>query len=162
MSAGWARGVLSGVLRTPGFCAPSRRFPWEFDAFALKARQWALARTGGMWLIKGIQVRLGIRATRRARVAKSALAVVLAALVIVLGVFSANQALHQTLHSDGAGTNHLCLICSFAKGELSGTDAGPAWAGVVFCCLWGVCRTGTPVPTSFDHSQPSSRAPPRA
>jgi len=59
------------------------------------------------------------------RVAKPALSGLLALLLLICGVISVSRALHQLLHNDTTGSHHLCLICSFAKGQVSvGEDVG--------------------------------------
>ena len=94
------------------------------------------------------------------RVAKPALAGLLAVLLLVCGILSVSSALHQLLHNDTAGNHHICLVCSFAKGQVSAADVALVAALLVLCPLFGY-RASTPSPLpAFDYRLSPSRAPP--
>jgi hypothetical protein len=113
-------------------------------------------------LIAHINVHLERRLSGLGRVAKPALAGLLAALLLVSATLSVSHALHQSLHRDGAANNHFCLVCSFAKGQVSAADVALASALVVFFCLCGI-RAAKPSPLpGFDYRLSPSRAPPRS
>ena len=89
-----------------------------------------------------------------------ALGGLLALLLLAATNFSVNHALHQLLHHDGLGSDHLCLACSFAKGQVSVAAVGLFVAVLVFCCLWGVCLAGMSPSPACDYRVSPSRAPP--
>jgi hypothetical protein len=94
------------------------------------------------------------------RVAKPALSGLLALLLLICGVISVSRALHQLLHNDAAGSHHLCLACSFAKGQVSTADVTLVSGPVIFFCLCGI-RAIKPSPLpGFDYRLSPSRAPP--
>jgi len=96
------------------------------------------------------------------RVAKPALSGLLALLLLICGTLSVCQALHQLLHNGAAGSHHLCLVCLFAKGQVSAADAAVVAALLVLFPLFGP-RAGNPSPLpAFDYRLSPSRAPPRA
>jgi len=95
------------------------------------------------------------------RVPASALSGLLALLLLVATAFSASHTLHQLLHQDGVGSSHLCLACSFAKGQLSAAAVAVISAVMAFCCLWGVGLVSTSPFPGFDYRTSPSRAPPR-
>jgi hypothetical protein len=93
-------------------------------------------------------------------VPKSALGGLLALLLLAGTNFSVNHALHQLLHHDGMGSDHLCLACSFAKGQVSASAVALGAAALMFCCLWGVSLLGTSNSPGCDYLVSPSRAPP--
>lgn len=113
-----------------------------------------------MCLIAGIIVQLGRILSSARRMPASALGGFLALLLLVATVFSVSHALHQSLHHNGAGNGHFCLVCSFAKGQVSAAAVAVISAVLVFCCLWGVCQVGTSPFPGFDYRTSPSRAPP--
>jgi hypothetical protein len=95
------------------------------------------------------------------RAAKPALAGLLALLLLVLTTISACPSLHKFLHSDGGETNHQCLVCSFAKGQVAAAEVSGIFASVVIGLVGLVLLPKlSPLP-SFDFSLSPSRAPPR-
>jgi hypothetical protein len=92
--------------------------------------------------------------------AKTAVAALLAAVLLASALLSANHALHQLLHQDNGGKAHLCLICSLAKGQVSGAEA--AAISVVFVLSWmGILRHfNSALIASFDYQLSPSRGPP--
>ena len=121
-----------------------------------------LAPRGSVCLIEGVIVRPGQILFRSKRVPTSALGGLLALLLLVATTFSVSHALHQLLHHDGVGSDHLCLACSFAKGQVSVAAVAPFVPSLAFCCLWGVCQLGTSPFPGFDYRTSPSRAPPRS
>jgi len=93
-------------------------------------------------------------------VAKSALAGLLALLLLVAGAISVNHALHQSLHNDKAANSHFCLLCSFAKGQVSGAEVALISAVLSFFCFCGVRLANTSIVAAIDYRLSPSRAPP--
>jgi hypothetical protein len=84
----------------------------------------------------------------------------LALLLLICGVISVSRALHQLLHNDAAGSHHLCLACSFAKGQISAADVALVAALLVLRLLSCLrAAYSAPLP-SFDYRLSPSRAPP--
>jgi hypothetical protein len=119
-----------------------------------------LAQEGSLCLIAGVIVQPGRILSSSMRVPTSALGGLLALLLLVATTFSVSHALHQSLHHDGAGSGHLCLACSFAKGQVSVAAVGLFVAVLFFCCLWGVCPVGVSPSSGRDYRVSPSRAPP--
>jgi hypothetical protein len=93
-------------------------------------------------------------------VAEPALAGLLALLLLISGALAVSGTLHQLLHNDAAGSHHLCLVCLFAKGQVSAADVALVAALLVLCPLFGF-RGGNPSPLpAFDYRLSPSRAPP--
>src|SRR5215469_18031869 len=84
------------------------------------------------------------------RAAKPALAGLLVILLLALSTISVCPSLHKFLHSDGGETNHQCLVCSFAKGQVAAAEASGVFAAVVISLLGFVLlQKFSPLP-SFD------------
>jgi hypothetical protein len=84
----------------------------------------------------------------------------LAVLLLVAAILSVSHALHQCLHNEGAVNGHVCLVCSFAQGQVSAVAVALVSGVFVFPCLWYFCLVGTlPLP-GFDYRISPSRAPP--
>ena len=60
--------------------------------------------------------------------AKSALAALLAFLLVVSGTLSVSHAFHQKLHGKNTAPGHSCLICSLSKGQVNAADVAPILA----------------------------------
>ena len=120
-----------------------------------------LAPRENVCLIAGTIVQLGRIPSSARHMPTSALGAFLALLLLVATTFSVNHALHQSLHQDGAASGHFCLVCSFAKGQVSAAVVAIISAVLVFSCLWGVCQRGTSPFPGFDYRTSPSRAPPR-
>ena len=110
---------------------------------------------------KSTIVQLGRIPSSARRMPTSALGAFLALLLLLATVFSVSHALHQSLHQNSTGSGHFCLVCSFAKGQVSAAAVVAMSAVLVFCCLWGVCQLGTSPFPGFDYRTSPSRAPPR-
>jgi hypothetical protein len=111
-------------------------------------------------LIAGVNVRVEPKLSRLGPVAKAALTGLLVFLLLASGALAVSHALHQSLHNDAAGSHHLCLICLFAKGQVSSADVALAAALLVLCPLLSF-RAGNPLPLpAFDYRLSPSRAPP--
>jgi len=96
------------------------------------------------------------------RPVKPALAGLLALLLLVSGTLSVCHALHQSLHPDGAGNSHFCLVCLFAKGQVSAADVGVVSAAWVFTLFSAIRLFSTSPLPGFDYRLSPSRAPPRS
>ena len=97
---------------------------------------------------------------RFAHIAKSALASLLAALVLVSALFAANPSLHRYLHRDGSNSAHPCLVCAFVKGQVNTPDIGSAIALVPAPAAFIVNLVQTEPIVSPDRRLSPSRAPP--
>jgi hypothetical protein len=95
-----------------------------------------------------------------ARLPGPALAALLVVLLLVTTILTVSHALHQSLHHDGAVSGHVCLVCSFAKGQVSAAAVVVAAALAVFCCVCGIRAAKTSPLPGFDYRLSPSRAPP--
>jgi hypothetical protein len=100
------------------------------------------------------------RVSGLSRVARSALSGLLALLLLASGVLSVSRALHQLLHNGAAGSDHFCLVCSIAKGQVAAADVAVVAALVALCLVFSF-RAANPSPLpAFDYRLSPSRAPP--
>jgi hypothetical protein len=111
-------------------------------------------------LIAHVIVQPGRTAFSFNRVPTSVLGAMLALSLLVATTFSVSHALHQLLHHDGVGSDHLCLACAFAKGQVSAAMVALVVAVVAFWCLWAVCLAGASYLQGRDYRVSPSRAPP--
>ena len=95
-----------------------------------------------------------------ARLPGPALAALLVVLLLVTTILTVSHALHQCLHHDGAVSGHVCLVCSFAKGQVSAAAVVVAAALAIFCCVCGIRAAKTSLLPGFDYCLSPSRAPP--
>ena len=95
------------------------------------------------------------------RVAKPALAGLLAALLLAFGLLAANGPLHRSLHHDGAVGASFCAVCLFANGHVELADVAPVLSASVLFVLCGSLAASAGVPWSVDSLLPPGRAPPR-
>jgi len=92
--------------------------------------------------------------------ARPALGGLLCLLLILFGIVSANHVLHQKLHGNSSSASHLCLVCSFSKGQASAADPGPILAIFVFALFFFIpLLPPTSLPAS-DRRLAPSRGPP--
>jgi flagellin-like protein len=113
-------------------------------------------------LIAGVIVQPGRTLNKTSHLPKSALSGVLAVLLVVAMTFSVSHTLHQFLHRDGSGSDHFCLACSLAKGQVSALGVALISAVLVLCCFWVVFLVHTTSFCGFDYRTSPSRAPPLA
>ena len=113
-------------------------------------------------MIARVNLQLEPRLSGLGRVAKPALSGLLALLLLICGTLSVCQALHQLLHNDAAGSHHLCLVCLFAKGQVSAPDVALVAAVQVLCPLSSLRAADTSPLPAFDYRLSPSRAPPLA
>jgi|ERR1043166_4260745 hypothetical protein len=106
-----------------------------------------------------VQLNRTVRDLRR--VAKPALAGLLAALLLAFGLLAANGPLHRSLHHDPAAGANFCAICLFAQGQVELPNLGPVVISTTFFVLCGLLAAGAGVPWSVDSLLPPGRAPPR-
>jgi hypothetical protein len=111
-------------------------------------------------LIAGNIVQVGQTLSCVGRMPKSAVGALLALLLLVATAVSVSHALHQSLHQDGAGNGHFCLVCSFAKGQVSAAAVAVVSTVFAICCLWCVRLASTISFLRFDYRLSPSRAPP--
>jgi len=106
-----------------------------------------------------------VRAARRdpgpGAARKAVLASFTALLLVLAATLSVSHTLHQTLHRDGAVTGHFCLVCSFAKGQVTGPEAAFALALAVLSLLFFIRVIHAALaPGGFDYCVSHGRAPP--
>ena len=122
----------------------------------------SLAGTEVLCLIAGIQVHRERTLSGFSRPAKPALAGLLALLLLISGTLSVSHTLHQSLHPDGAGDSHFCLVCLFAKGQVNAADVGLVSAAWAFSFFSAIRLASTSPLPGFDYRLSPSRAPPRS
>ena len=118
-----------------------------------------LAKPLALWLILIVQLNCAVRDLRR--VAKPALAGLLAALLFMWGLLAASGSLHLSLHHDRAAGANSCAVCLFAKGQVELSDIAPLLIAVAIFLLCGLLAASAGVPWSVDSLLPPGRAPPR-
>lgn len=122
--------------------------------------QLTLARIAVVCLIAGVSLQLKPRLSSLSRLGKPALAGLLALLLLISSALAVSGTLHQLLHNGAADSHHLCLVCSFAKGQVSAADVALVTALLVLGPLFSF-RAGNPSPLpAFDYRLSPSRAPP--
>jgi hypothetical protein len=94
------------------------------------------------------------------RVAKPALAGLLALILIFAATVSVSQTVHRFLHHDASASGHFCLICSIAKGQVSAAAVATIPAPPVISCFSSLPATDASVLRGFDYRLSPSRAPP--
>ena len=95
------------------------------------------------------------------RVAKPALAGLLATLLFGFGLLAASGPLHQSLHHENAAGANFCAVCLFAQGQVGLADVAPVLSGSIFFLLSGLLAASVGVLSSIDSLLPLGRAPPR-
>ena len=121
-----------------------------------------LAQTEVICMMAGVSLLLEPRLSDLRRVAKPVLTGLLAGLLLVCGALTVSYALHRSLHNDSGRSHHLCLVCMFAKGQVSAADVTLVAALLVLSPLFSF-RTGNPSSlAAFDYRLSPSRAPPSA
>ena len=92
---------------------------------------------------------------------KSALAGLLALLLLVAATFPASEALHAKLHQGTSLPGHFCLVCSFAQGQVSSADV-TVWLAVLSLGLFvSVCLAHSSWVSVSSSRLFAARAPPR-
>jgi hypothetical protein len=115
---------------------------------------------GSVCLVRGIKLQLGRILSGYARLSGRALAALLAVLLLLAAILSVSHALHQCLHDEGAANGPVCLICSFAHGQVSAVPVAFVLGVFVFPCLWSFRLVSTFALPGFDYRLAPSRAPP--
>ncbi len=125
------------------------------------ASTFGLAPFARLCLIGTIQARAAQRASGPAAASKAALAGLMALLLLAATLVSVSHALHQSLHRDGSVGAHFCLVCSFAKGQVTGHEGPLALALAVLSLLFCILLAKvSPVPGGLDYCVSRGRAPP--
>jgi hypothetical protein len=124
--------------------------------------QMQLAQMEPICLVTGIKLQLGRTISRNARLSGSALAALLALLLLAGAILSVSHALHQCLHNEGAANGHVCLVCSLAKGQVGAVPVAFVCGVCVSSCLWYFRLVRTLALPGFDYRLSPSRAPPIA
>jgi len=113
-----------------------------------------------MCLIDFTQVQLEPRPSGFDWAAKSALSGLLALTLLLATAFSSSHTLHQSLHSDGAGSHHFCLVCSLIKGQVGAAEVALVFAVLVLLVVLGVRPEHVASVPGPDYRLSHSRAPP--
>ena len=119
-----------------------------------------LAQTEVICIMADTSLLLEPRLSDLRRVAKPVLTGLLAGLLLVCGALSVSYALHRSLHNDSGRSHHLCLVCMFAKGQVSAAEVTLVSALLVLCLLISLCATDPSPLSAFDYRLSPSRAPP--
>jgi len=98
---------------------------------------------------------------RRWRWHLTALAGLLAVLLLAVGLLAASGPLHRSLHHERAAGANFCAVCLFAQGQVEPPNLGPVFISIVFFLLCGLPTASAGVPWSVDSLLPPGRAPPR-
>jgi|SRR6266567_1610165 len=106
-----------------------------------------------------VQLNRTVRDLRR--VAKPAMAGLLAALLLAVGLLAASGPLHRSLHHERSAGANFCAVCLFAQGQVEPPNLGPVFISSVFFLLCGLPAASAGVPWSVDFLLPPGRAPPR-
>ena len=94
--------------------------------------------------------------------AHAGIASLLLSVLLLVTACSASQALHQSLHQDSDGGDHFCLVCLFAKGQVSAAPIALVSAVLLFYCLGRFRMETVPALSAADRRLSPSRAPPRS
>ena len=95
------------------------------------------------------------------RVAKPALAGLLAGLLIAFGLLASSGPLHQFLHHNGALGTSFCAVCLLANGQVEPPNAGSVLFLVVSLVFGGLLPVAASISWDVDFLLPPGRAPPR-
>lgn len=121
-----------------------------------------LARMGLVCLTAETSVQSGHTFRGFGRLSGAALAALLMFLLLATTTLSACHALHHALHHDSDDPGHFCLVCSFAKGQVSATEASAIPVVLFLGWLFGSLQAQAPLLPGFDYRLSPSRAPPRS
>ncbi len=95
------------------------------------------------------------------RAIRPTLAALLAILLLAVSTISACPSLHHFLHSDAGTSSHQCLVCSFAKGQISAAEVSGVFAALMVSLVGLALLPEFFHLPSFDFRLSHSRAPPR-
>ena len=95
------------------------------------------------------------------KVAKPALAGLLAALLLAFGLLAASGPLHRSLHHERTAGTNFCAVCLLAQGQVELSSVALLLISVVFFLLCGLLAASAGVPWTVDSLLPPGRAPPR-
>src|ERR1051326_3328385 len=91
---------------------------------------------------------------------RAILSCILCGLLLLSAAASANHALHKKLHASSGAAAHLCLICSFSKGEVGGTSDFTRLLSVILALLFSIPFLRFWFPRPMEHRLAPSRGPP--
>ena len=114
-----------------------------------------------MCLIRRKSVQSGRTSCGYGRIPRAALVGLLTFFLPVAAAFSVSHALHHFLRHNSATDGHFCLVCSFAKGQVSAAPTVLMSVVVVFYRVEGVRLATIPAFPGCDYRTPPSRAPPQ-
>lgn len=100
------------------------------------------------------------RANKILSTATPVLATLLAALLVLLGLLAASDALHRTFHHKGNGGSDPCMACLLVKGQVESADFGPVLAAAIPDLLCAAPMPGPVASPEFTFLAFHSRAPP--
>ncbi len=112
-------------------------------------------------MIECITVQPPYRLFRRDSKAAAFLAVLLGAVLLISLLLASSHELHHRLHSADSSGDHLCLLCSFAKGQVGAAQAAAVMVIVAVSCFFTLGLLAVSPPASPDWLLAPGRAPPR-
>jgi hypothetical protein len=91
---------------------------------------------------------------------RGALAALLALLLLAAMTVSVSELLHQSLHNRSTVNGHICLVCSFAKGQVEANEITSIPVVPVEGPTEYKLSAATCLPSDFSYLFSQSRAPP--
>ncbi len=90
----------------------------------------------------------------------SALAALMAILLLLLGVLAANDQIHARLHADSPASHGSCSVCALAKGQVDVPTVLRSISVLPVSLVWTIPVLESTAPQTIDFSVASSRGPP--
>lgn len=90
----------------------------------------------------------------------SALAALLAILLLLLGVLAVNDQIHARLHADSPASHGSCSVCALAKGQVDVSTVLRSISVLPVSLVWTIPVLESTAPQAIDFSVASSRGPP--
>jgi len=92
--------------------------------------------------------------------AKAALAGWLCLVLVFSVTLSASHVLHQKVHGTNEGPGHLCLICSFSKGQITSAEVAPILAVFISVLFFSIAPFRSDRLPASDRRLAPGRGPP--
>lgn len=108
--------------------------------------------------MKAAMTSLALRSRSSRRVA----ALLCLGLFLLVQVFAASNALHNSLHADAASPGHHCVITLVSQGQLSPTNAFAGCLVIVLAFLFSSLLIHSAPVATFEHRLAPTRGPPRS
>lgn len=91
---------------------------------------------------------------------RSALAGLMAFLLLLLGVLAASEQVHARLHAEETGAHATCSICALSKGQVDAPASFPPVVVSTLSPVWTVPALESALVSTVEFSVASSRGPP--